>query len=186
MATKLTKDLDCIPREVLEKESMTLDCNDDVAKRVVDPCALSKLDQVIAAIQDLELSGGGGVSNVKDYISDEATISANRAVVISDSGLGNVKYTQPTDTMKIETIGISISAASMGGVVRVQCDGFLSDGSFSSFTVGCPVFATVDGMLVNSMPALENGEYVLRVGRYVGHNTIEIEIEEPQLISLCS
>lgn len=187
MATKLTKDLDCVPGFVLEKEAMTKDCNDNVAKRVTDECAAAKLDAVIDAINNLEITGGaGGDVDLKQLTVDEPSISAMRAVVISDSGLDQIKYTQPTDVMKVETIGITTGAGNSGSVVEVRCDGFLTDGSFSTFDVGCPVFATTDGVLVNSMPPLVDGEYVLRVGRYVGHNTIEIEIEEPRLISLCS
>lgn len=186
MATDLTKPLDCYGLETLEKESMVKDCVDEIAKRVYDPCAIAKLQEVIDAINNLEISGGGGgVSFEKDYTVDETSISAFRAVVISSNGLSQIKYAQPDDVTKVETIGITKTSGNMGAIVTVQCDGFLTDGSFSGFTVGCPVFATSDGQLTNVMPTFVDGEYILRVGRYVGHNTIEIEIEEPNLISLC-
>lgn len=52
---------DCISIASADKATFTRDCNDKVAKRVTDECALAKLEEIRQAIINNPGGGGGGI-----------------------------------------------------------------------------------------------------------------------------
>lgn len=63
MATDLTKPLDCYRIDVLEHESMTKDCSDNIAKRVTDECNKAILEQILVEL-------GGSTPGVPYHLND--------------------------------------------------------------------------------------------------------------------
>ena len=113
MATSLTKPLDCYGLEILEKQSMTKDCNDDVAKRVFDPCTIAKLQEVIDAINNIEGGGGGGIK-CQELVLD---LTANTWVNVPHTFL-----TKVCDVKTYDTLGNEIDIVSRkSGIVLELC-----------------------------------------------------------------
>lgn len=104
----------------------------------------------------------------------QESISAYR--VIYTDGAGGAFLADKDLSPDSEPVGVSITAATTGNIVDVQMFGKITDPYFGTiFSPGDDLFLGDDGLITNT-PATSG--YHIRVGKYVGNNTIFLDIDE--------
>ena len=120
------------------------------------------------------------VKNVVDVYVASAVISALKLVRINGGGIlhadNNIAYTDA------KTLGIALNSAPIGGNVNVLMFGTVEDAFFSGMIINDPIFLGVDGALTQIAPSAPTAKYIARIGKYIGRNTVLIQIEEPTLL----
>lgn len=76
-------------------QSYVEDCEGKVARRVSDPCALAKLQEVVDAIENLEITGGGGGIRCQELVVD---LTANTWVNVPHTFTSKVCDVKTYDT----------------------------------------------------------------------------------------
>ncbi len=112
----------------------------------------------------------------KEYDIADGTVSAIKAIYKTINGIAHGDADVSYETATI--IGISITGATTGNVVKYQIDGRLEDSSFN-FPLNDPLYLGSDGSITNTPPSTGHRT---RLGTSLGVGAIQIEIEEPIIL----
>lgn len=129
--------------------------------------------QVLSKIQNPE---DIGKDLNKEYDIADGTVSAIKAIYKTINGIAHGEDNTSYDEASI--IGISITGATNGNLVKYQIDGRLEDSSFN-FPLNDPLYLGSNGSITNTAPTTGHRT---RLGTSLGIGAMQIEIEEPIIL----
>lgn len=124
---------------------------------------------VIGATGKTGKTGPAGAEAIIERIGGEA-IGGHRGVWVD--GAERAWLAQPEDASAVNTIGISVAAASSGEIVQIRTAGQVSEPSWSWSTGR--VYLAPDGVLTQTIPT---SGYLVRLGTALGPTTLVLAPE---------
>lgn len=98
-------------------------------------------------------------------------------LVLSVDGTNATTGDNVSTIQNAQVLGIAKTSAAISNTFKALVFGTISDSSFSGFIVNDPIYLNASGFLTQTVPVTPN--FLVVCGKYLGSNTVLININEP-------